>query len=98
MEPWVVEAAEYLNHPLRAGTSEKYILPSLELLEEIQQTGDIFFPRQFISAVLGGHQSEEAAEIVRQFLRTHPTFPYRLRNKTLMAADMLFRVEKYSQK
>ena len=92
VEPWVVEALEYLNHPLRAGTSEAYILPSLELLEEIQRTGDIFFPRQFISAVLGGHRSPEAASTVRHFLDTHPTFPYRLRNKTLMAADLLFRV------
>jgi aminopeptidase N len=92
VEPWVVEAVEYLNHPLRAGSSEAYILPSLELLEEIQRTGDIFFPRQFISAVLGGHRSREAADTVRRFLETHPAFPYRLRNKTLMAADMLFRV------
>ena len=92
VEPWVVEAVEYLNHPLRAGSSEAYILPSLELLEEIQRTGDIFFPRQFISAVLGGHRSREAADTVRRFLDTHPSFPYRLRNKTLMAADMLFRV------
>lgn len=94
VEPWVTDAVGYLNHPLRAGVSEKYILPSLELLEEIQQTGDIFFPRRFITAVLSGHQSPKAAQIVRDFLHTHPEFPYRLRNKTLMAADMLFRVEK----
>ena len=92
-EPWVVDAVRYLNHPLRAEHAEKYILPSLELLEEIQRTGDIFFPRQFISAVLGGHQSARAAQLVRDFLNTHPTFPYQLRNKTLMAADMLFRVQ-----
>ncbi|MBK7477068.1 MAG: ERAP1-like C-terminal domain-containing protein [Haliscomenobacter sp.] len=90
-EPWVVDGASYLNHPLRAGTALKYIRPSLELLEEIQRTGDIFFPRQFITAVLSGHQSEEAAEIVRNFLRDHPEFPYRLRNKVLMAADLLLK-------
>ncbi|MBK8043436.1 MAG: ERAP1-like C-terminal domain-containing protein [Haliscomenobacter sp.] len=90
-EPWVVDGAGYLNHPLRAEAALKYIRPSLELLEEIQRTGDIFFPRQFITAVLSGHQSEEAAEIVRNFLRDHPEFPYRLRNKVLMAADLLLK-------
>ncbi len=90
-EPWVVDGAGYLNHPVRAGAALKYIRPSLELLEEIQRTGDIFFPRQFITAVLNGHQSREAAEIVREFLREHPNFPYRLRNKVLMAADLLLK-------
>ncbi|MBK8654033.1 MAG: ERAP1-like C-terminal domain-containing protein [Haliscomenobacter sp.] len=90
-EPWVVDGAGYLNHPLCAEAALKYIRPSLELLEEIQRTGDIFFPRQFITAVLSGHQSEEAAEIVRNFLRDHPEFPYRLRNKVLMAADLLLK-------
>ena len=33
-----------LHHPLRAEASAKYVQPSLELLREIQQTGDIFFP------------------------------------------------------
>jgi len=37
-------------------------------MEEIQATGDIFFPRQWIGATLGGHRSAEAAAIVRRFL------------------------------
>ena len=44
-ERWALEALGYLHHPLRAESSEKFILPSLELLEEIQTTGDIFFPK-----------------------------------------------------
>jgi aminopeptidase N len=94
-EPWVEDALSYLNHPRRP-TAEKlhYILPALELLEEIQRTGDIFFPRRWISAVLGGHNSAEAAATVRQFLAQHPNFSYRLRNKVLMSADLLFRAAK----
>ncbi|MCB9080242.1 MAG: hypothetical protein H6555_00850 [Lewinellaceae bacterium] len=69
----------------------KYIEPSLAALEDIQRTGDIFFPRQWISATLGGHNSPEASVIVRSFLKSHPDFPYRLRNKVYMAADLLFR-------
>ncbi len=32
-ESWVQDAIGYLHHPLRAGNSEKYILPTLEMLE-----------------------------------------------------------------
>jgi aminopeptidase N len=94
VEPWVVDAVRYLNHPLRAKESTHYIIPSLELLEEIQKTGDIFFPRQFITAVISGHQSPTAAYYVKKFLLEHPHFPYRLKNKVLMAADLLFATQK----
>jgi aminopeptidase N len=94
VEPWVVDAVRYLNHPLRAKESTHYIIPSLELLEEIQKTGDIFFPRQFITAVISGHQSPTAAYYVQKFLLEHTNFPYRLKNKVLMAADLLFATQK----
>jgi aminopeptidase N len=90
-ESWVLQALEYLHHPLRAKTSEKYILPSLELMEEIQATGDIFFPRRWISVTLAGHQSKAAGQTVRDFLAAQPDYNFRLKNKILMGADMLFR-------
>jgi aminopeptidase N len=91
IEPYVGSAVGFLHHPLRAEASLKYIRPSLELMEEIQATGDIFFPRRWIGATLGGHSSPEAAQIVRDFLAEHPDYPYRLKNKILMAADLLFK-------
>ena len=91
IEPYVADALQFLNHPLRGAASIKYIRPSLELMEEIQTTGDIFFPRRWIGAALGGHSSPEAAAIVRAFLEEHPNYPFRLRNKILMGADLLFR-------
>ncbi len=94
-EPWVEDALSLLNHPRRPANAKlKYIQPALEMMEEIQRTGDIFFPRRWISSVLGGHNSPEAVAIVRQFLAKHPNFPYRLRNKILMSADLLFRAAK----
>ena len=90
-EPWVQSAVGYLNHPIRAVSAEKYILPSLELLEEIQRTGDIFFPARFISATLGGHQSENAVQIVNSFLDDRPDYSPQLRLKILQAADGLYR-------
>ncbi len=90
-EPWVQSAVGYLNHPIRAVSAEKYILPSLELLEEIQRTGDIFFPARFISATLGGHQSENAVQIVNSFLDDRPDYSPQLRLKILQAAEGLYR-------
>ncbi|HEX7118310.1 MAG TPA: M1 family aminopeptidase [Longimicrobiales bacterium] len=90
-EAWVLEAVSYLHHPLRATHAERYVLPSLELLEEIQRTGDIFFPKRWLDATLGGHSSPAVAATVRRFLETHPALPPRLRGKLLQSADGLFR-------
>jgi len=90
-EAWVTAALGYLHHPLRAPESIRYLQTSLELLEEIQRTGDIFFPSSWLPATLGSYQSTEAAAIVRRFLEERPNFSPRLKAKVLQAADPLFR-------
>jgi aminopeptidase N len=91
-EPWVLEGLRYLHHPLRAAASEQYVEPSLILLREIQRTGDIFFPKRWMDATLGGHAAPSTAAIVRAFLaRQPPDYPERLRRIILSSADDLFR-------
>lgn len=91
-EPWVLEGLRYLNHPLRTSTSERYILPSLQLLLEVQRTGDVFFPKRWMDTALSGYQSPSAAAIVRSFLKQlPPTYPEKLRRIILSSADDLFR-------
>jgi aminopeptidase N len=90
-EPWVLEALGYLHHPLNSEYSVKYIRPSLNLLEEIKYTGDIFFPAGWISTILGGHSSAAALSEVEGFLSDHPDYPEDLKLKILQAADHLFR-------
>jgi len=90
-EPWVLEAQRYLNHPLREQHASRFVQPSLDLLVEIQRTGDIFFPKRWMDATLAGHRSPEVAEVVRRFLARHPQYPERLRWVILSAADDLFR-------
>jgi len=90
-EPWVLEGVSFLHHPLRARTAEQFIRPSLEMLEEIQLTGDIFFPQRWLEATLNGHSSQTAAEIVGDFLASRRRYPSRLRQKILQSADLLFR-------
>jgi aminopeptidase N len=88
-EPWVLEALGYLHHPLRAAESVRYIRPSLDLLQEIKETGDIFFPGNWISTTLSGHSSAEAFKEVEAFLKEHNDYPDDLKLKILQAADHL---------
>jgi len=98
-EPWVLEGLSYLHHPLRASASEKYVPPSLDLLWEIQKTGDIFFPKRWLDTTLGGYQSAAVADTVRSFLKTLPAnYPERLRNITLQSADELYRAAEITRK
>jgi aminopeptidase N len=95
-EAWVASALGYLHHPLRQATSEKYLPESLDLLQEIQLTGDIFFPAAWLQGTLGSYQSATAARTVQAFLAAHPAGTYnpQLRLKLLQAADDLFRAQK----
>ena len=91
-EPWVLDGLRYLHHPLRAQASLKYVTPSLNLLQEIQRTGDIFFPKRWMDATLSGHRSLEAARLVHGFVdRMPPSYPDRLKRIVLSSADDLFR-------
>jgi aminopeptidase N len=92
-EPWVTEGLSYLNHPLRRPQAEKYVRHALDLLRDIQRTGDIFFPTNWMNATLGGHNSRAAAQAVRFFLAEQKDYPVRLRRVILQSADELFRAE-----
>jgi aminopeptidase N len=93
-ESWVLGALGYLHHPLRRAESVKYILPSLELLQEIQVTGDIFFPSRWLGVTLGNHTSSEAVKVVRDFLEENPDYNAQLKMKILQSADGTFRAAK----
>jgi aminopeptidase N len=90
-EPWVLSGLDHLHHPLRAEQSREYVLPALQMLEEIQKTGDIFFPTRWMAATLGGHNSPEVARMVGRFLEERPDYPPRLRQKILQEVDMVER-------
>ncbi len=94
-EPWVLEALGYLHHPLRASHAERFVPPSLEMLETIQRTGDIFFPKRWMDATLSGHQSASVARTVDEFLHARPDYPIRLRRIILQSADELFRASQW---
>ena len=91
IEPWAASALTYLNHPLRQPYSIKYIRPGLEVLQEVQRTGDIFFPKDWASALLENYKSKEAYQEVQAFFEAHPEYPALLKNKILQAAWPIYR-------
>ncbi|MEQ1729900.1 MAG: ERAP1-like C-terminal domain-containing protein [Vicinamibacterales bacterium] len=88
-EPWVIDGLRWLHHPLREAHARHCIAPGLELLEEVQRTGDIFLPKRWLDATLGGHRSAVAAEVVRQFIATRPAgYPAALTRMVLASSDL----------
>lgn len=89
VEPWTITSLGYLNHYTRDMSSLEYINPALEMVEEVQKTGDIFFPVNWLKALLSGHHSREAAVITEKFLEKNKNYPPMLRNKILQQSDHL---------
>ncbi|MFZ4928076.1 M1 family metallopeptidase [Chryseobacterium sp. Mn2064] len=92
-ESAVGAALAYLHHPLRQKTSMPYLPKSLELLQEIQKTGDIFFPDNWLRSTFSTYQKPEALEIVKKFLDQNPNYNSILKNKILQATDNLKRAQ-----
>jgi aminopeptidase N len=90
----VLSALYYLHHPLRQSASISYLPQSLNMLQEIQTTGDIFFPQSWLQSTFGMYQSKAAAAVVTQFLSSNPGYNPKLKAKILQSADNLFRAAK----
>jgi aminopeptidase N len=96
-EAWVLDAARYLHHPVRGEVSAALVRPALELVLEIQRTGDIFFPKRWADATLSGYQSPAVAADVRAFIDgLPPDYPPRLKWVLLASADLLLRAARLS--
>ena len=97
-ESWVLSALHFINHPLRQQEGIKHLKTSLELLKEIQVTGDIFFPKAWLNASIGSYTSKEAYDIRNDYLKNHPDLNPVLKKKLLQATDDLDRVHRIQNK
>lgn len=93
VEPWASAALANLNSYARQQEAIAYIRPALEAMQEVQRTGDIFFPRDWARALLGGHTSGDARWEVDSFFAAHPDYPAMLSNKIRQQADHLYRLK-----
>jgi len=92
-ESWVLSACSYIHHPLRQSDAIKHLPLALDLLDDIQKTGDIFFPKRWAAVTAGQYTSLEAARIVSAFLNSNPDYNPILKNKILQATDDLMRAQ-----
>lgn len=90
-ESWVLEALANLHHPSRTDHSVRYLRPTLDLLQEIQRTGDIFFPAGWLQASFHNHNSGEAVAAVSEFLAAQTDYSMQLQMKIQQAADLPLR-------
>ncbi|MCS4304134.1 M1 family aminopeptidase [Chryseobacterium sp. BIGb0232] len=92
-ESAVGSALGYLHHPLRQQASIQYLPKSLEVLQEIQKTGAIFFPDNWLRSTFSNYQDPKALDVVHQFLLQNPDYNPILKNKILQATDNLRRAQ-----
>lgn len=97
-ENLVLSACYYIHHPLRNNTAIGTLELSLNLLDEIQKTGDIFFPKSWLNNTIGMYSSREAFDIVVKFIEGHPHMNPQLKLKTLQAANDLYTINKLGEK
>jgi aminopeptidase N len=90
-EPWVLEALYFLHHPLHPQQGLDYIPESLQMLKEIQKTGDIFFPQNWLTTTLQNYSNPQAAQMVQEYLNTEKDLEENLKLKLLQASDILIR-------
>ncbi|QTE21963.1 M1 family metallopeptidase [Polaribacter cellanae] len=92
-ESWVQSALNNIHHPLRQGSSTKHLKSILNKLEEVQLTGDIFFPKGWLASSIGNYSSREAFEILNEFLDENPNYSPILEKKLLQTTDNLSRAQ-----
>lgn len=92
-ESWVSVGLSNVNHPLRQESAQKYIRFSLDLTEEIQRTGDIFFPKDWLDNTVGRYSSKYAFDEIQRFLKENPNFSPILKRKLFMATDLLYKAQ-----
>ena len=84
-EPWALHTLRLLSADVREPQNNVYISSSLQSLKYIQQTSDIFFASNWLSALFANHKSDEALHDAEDFVAKNPGFQENLRNKILIA-------------
>ncbi len=92
-ESWVETSLSNLHHPLRHNSSTKHVSLVLNLLEEVQLTGDIFFPKRWLANSIGNYSSKQAYEEVQKFIKVNEYYNPILLKKLLIVVDNLERAQ-----
>jgi aminopeptidase N len=94
-ETWAFHTLQLLNSDVYEPQCNSFIEPSLMSLDYLQQTSDVFFPEKWMKALMEDHKSKEAAQIIENYLKSHPDYPANLKNKVLEASWILMKQQPY---
>ena len=97
-EPWALHTLSLLSSDIYEPDNNRYIPASLNSLQYLQQTSDIFFPGNWMKNLLACHKSPEAKQAVQDFLATDKKLPGILRNKILEASWVLQNQQPFVEK
>ena len=82
-----------MDHPLRQNSGIKHLKSCLDILEEVQLTGDIFFPKRWLASSIGNYSSKEAFKVLNAFLSEYKNYNPILLKKLLQTTDNLVRAQ-----
>jgi aminopeptidase N len=68
-EDWVEGSLAAFNSPNQSSLTLPYLKPALEALPQVKRERKIFFTLAWLNAFIGGQQSRQALDQVREFLR-----------------------------
>lgn len=94
---WMIAALSFMNHPLRQESAQKNLKLCLDLLEEVQRTGDIFLPKDWLNVTIGNYTSPYAFQVLQDYLKENPNLNPMLKRKLFQATDALYRAQKINQ-
>lgn len=90
VENWVVQSLALLTYRgYNEQEKSEYVFPALELLPEIQRTGDIFFPQRWCSSILSGCRDSLSLKEVQNYLNQTPDLHPLLKSKIQIASHHL---------
>lgn len=92
-ENWIESSLRAFNSSNQADLTLPYLKSALEALPKLKQTRKIFFINEWLSAFIGGQQSQEALTTIQDYLE-HNSLDKDLKLKILEVSDRLERCVK----
>ncbi|MDH3530455.1 MAG: M1 family aminopeptidase, partial [Acidobacteriota bacterium] len=97
-ESWIEAASDVWNSPSHSELTLPYLERALAQLPNLKRDRKIFFVNGWLGAFIGGQKSQEALDIVYEFLKNNPDLDADLRRKVLERMDGLERAVRIRNK
>lgn len=90
-EQWVSGCLGNFHWPGQGARTLPFLRSALERVEWVKKNRKVFFMPAWIDAFVNGHSSQEALDVVNEFLAEYPSLSIDIRRKILQSLDSLQR-------